>query len=119
MKITPLQIVLLIISLFALSRVYLRAREKVIPQKTAIFWVLLWILAIGGILMPATTTRLASFFGVGRGVDVIIYISLTLLFYLMFRLYVVIEDLRHEITSIVRQLALQKPQKRKNTKSSK
>ena len=57
--------------------------------------------------MPQTTTSLASVFGVGRGVDVIVYISLALLFYIVFRMFVMIEDLRHEITNLIRQIALQ------------
>ena len=105
---TSIQIVLLIFILFALSRVILRLREKVLSTQTAFFWILIWIAALIAILLPKTTTKLAEFFGVGRGVDVIVYISLALLFYLVFRIYVMIEDLRHEITEIVRHIALQK-----------
>jgi len=39
-------------------------------------------------------------------VDVIVYLSLALLFYLVFRIYVMIEDIRREITFLIRQLAL-------------
>lgn len=110
---SPLQIVLLIFITFALSRAVLRLRERVIPLRTAVFWSVLWIGAFAGILAPQTTTRLASYFGVGRGVDVIVYLSLALLFYLVFRIYVMIEDLRHEITDIIRTIALQKSSKAK------
>ena len=103
---TVIQIVLLIFILFAISRVFMRMKEKILPTRTAFFWFLIWIAALIGILMPATTTRIASFFGVGRGVDVIVYISLALLFYLVFRIYVMIEDLRHQISFLIRQLAL-------------
>ncbi len=115
---TPLQIALSIFILFALTRVFLRTREKVIPIKTAIFWTLIWLVALTGVLLPATTSKLASFFGVGRGVDVIIYIALALLFYLVYRIYVMIEDLRHEITDIVRKVAL-KQQENISSKVSK
>ncbi len=103
---TTIQILLLSFVIFALSRVYLRAREKVLSPRAAFFWFLVWAGALVGISLPATTTKIAEFFGVGRGVDVIVYISLALLFYLVFRIYVMIEDLRHEITSIVRDIAL-------------
>lgn len=86
----------------------MRMREKVVSTQTALFWITIWIAALIGILLPKTTTRVAEFFGVGRGVDVIVYISLALLFYLVFRIYVMIEDLRHEITEIVRHIALSK-----------
>lgn len=113
---TTIQFLLLVFTLFAITRVLLRAREKVIPAKSALFWTVLWALASVGILLPATTQKLASLFGVGRGVDVVVYISLALLFYLVFRLYVIIEDLKHEITNIVRKIALQKEASHKKFK---
>ncbi len=105
---TTIQIFLLAFILFAISRVFLRAREKVISTQVFFFWTLIWLAALIGVLLPTTTTKIASIFGVGRGVDVIVYISLALLFYLVFRIYVMIEDMRHEITYIVRQSALKK-----------
>lgn len=108
---TTIQIVLLISTIFALSRVILRLREKVIPVKTALFWVFIWSAAIIGILLPKTTTKIASIFGVGRGVDVIVYISLVLLFYLVFRIYVKIQDIHQEITSIIRRTAIENASK--------
>lgn len=116
---TPIQIVLLIFTLFAISRVYLRTKEKLLTPKTSIFWFLIWLAAATGIILPTTTSNLAQIFGVGRGVDVIVYLSLILLFYLVFRIYVMIEDLRHEITFIVRQAALQKTPTKKLRKRSK
>jgi len=103
---TTIQILLLIFILFSVSRVILRVKEKVISTQAGFFWVLIWVAAIIGVVLPGTTTRLASYFGVGRGVDVIVYLSLALLFYLVFRIYVMIEDIRREITFLIRQLAL-------------
>ncbi len=116
---TPIQIVLLIFTLFAISRVYLRSKEKLLTPRTSIFWFLIWLAAATGIILPTTTSNLAQIFGVGRGVDVIVYLSLVLLFYLVFRIYVMIEDLRHEITFLIRQIALQKTSNKRHTKKSK
>ena len=117
---TAIQIFLLAMVLFAISRVYLRLKEGVITSRMAFFWFLIWIAALVGITLPATTTRIAEFFGVGRGVDIIVYISLALLFYLVFRIYVMIEDLRHQITYMIREIALSGSSKiRKNRKRSK
>ena len=117
---TAIQILLLAFVIFAISRVYLRLRENVISTRVAIFWFLIWIAALVGISLPATTTRTAGFLGVGRGVDIIVYISLALLFYLVFRIYVMIEDLRHQITYMIREIALSGSSKiRKNRKRSK
>lgn len=115
---TTIQILLLAFILFAISRVFLRVKEKVLSTQTGFFWIVIWLAALVGVILPGTTTQLASYFGVGRGVDVIVYISLALLFYLVFRIYVMIEDIRHEITFLIRQLALQQGTGRHPVQSS-
>ncbi len=115
---TAIQIILLVFITFFLSRVYLRSKEKLIPAKMALFWTVIWLLALAGILLPSTTTQIAALFGVGRGVDIIVYLGISILFYLVFRIYVMIEDLRREVTKVVRTIALQnaaKPKKNSNT----
>lgn len=112
---TSIQIILLAFVLFAITRVYFRAKEKVLPPQTAFFWTLIWLAALIGITLPGTTTRMAALFGVGRGVDVIVYISLALVFYLVFRIYVMVEDLRHEITFLVRKIALKSTSAKKRS----
>lgn len=104
---TTIQILLILFILFALSRVVLRAKEKVISAQVAFFWTFIWLSALTGVMLPDTTTKLAAYFGVGRGVDVIVYFALAILFYLTFRIFVMLEDIRQEITYLVRIIALQ------------
>ena len=110
--ITSIQVLLTAFIIFAISRAFLRFREKAITAPLFIFWSLIWTVALLFVLSPPITSKLASFIGVGRGVDFIVYVSLVLLFYLVFRIYVMIEDLRHEITYLVRHIALQKSSKK-------
>ncbi len=112
----PIQIFLLLFILFAFSRVWLRFRERTITLKTFFFWACIWALAIIGILEPQATTRIARAVGIGRGADAVIYASLVLLFYLMYRTNVLLENLRHELTKLVRKIALEKA---KNSKKKK
>ena len=72
------------------------------------FWALVGIL----VLAPALMTDIAKIFGVGRGVDAIIYFALFLLFYLIFKLSVRVEKLDQDITKVVKEIAL-KEKKRK------
>lgn len=116
---TPIQIILVIFIFFASSRVFLRLREKLISPQAAIFWILIWVAAFIGVILPTTTSRIAEFFGIGRGVDIIVYISLALLFYLVFRIYVMIEDVRHEITYLIREIAIQNSPAKRRVKSKK
>lgn len=100
------QIVLIVFLLFALSRVFLRYHGGQIKLTEFIFWGLLFGTAVIVVILPNETTRLASIMGIGRGVDLIVYASIATLFYLVFRAYVMMEDVRHEITELVRSLAL-------------
>ena len=103
-----IQIILIIFFLFALSRVYLRFKGGQIRAMEFVFWSVVFSVAIAGVALPEEISKLAAILGVGRGVDLIIYASIAVLFYLVFRLYVFIEDVRHEITEVVRKIALLK-----------
>lgn len=101
-----IQIILIIFSLFALSRVILRFRSGQIRGMEFVFWSALFSIAIIGTVLPGELSRLAALLGIGRGVDLITYASIAILFYLVFRLYVFLEDIRHEITQVIRLTAL-------------
>lgn len=102
----PIQIILIIFLLFAFTRVVLRFREGNVGPGAMLFWLGIWTLASVGVLRPDFTTWIANKIGVGRGADAIIYTSLLLLFYLIYRTNVQIENVRHEITKLSRIIAL-------------
>lgn len=102
----PLQLLALLFLVFAFSRVWLRAREGSIGWGMFVFWTLIWLLAIVAVIRPDLTQEIANELGIGRGVDAAIYISIVLLFYLNFRSNVSIENLRHEITRLTREIAI-------------
>lgn len=102
----PIQILLLAFLFFAFTRVVFRYRDGSIPLGAFLFWIGIWALASVSIIRPDFTTYFARKIGIGRGADAVIYASLIVLFYLVFRLSVAIESLRHEITKVVRSQAL-------------
>lgn len=92
--------------LFAISRVWLRYRDGAIGVFGMGLWSLLW-LAIGGFVWwPSVSIFFAHKLGIARGVDALVYFSIVAIFYGVFRLYVKMEFLEHELTSLVRSLAL-------------
>lgn len=109
--VTPIQILLSIFLVFAVSRVYLQAQKGGLHFGELLFWGSLFSVAIVGVFDPKFTNFLAEQLGIGRGVDVVLYISVVLLFYLIFRTNVMLEDTRHEITKLVREIALQNEMK--------
>lgn len=110
---TLIQIILVIFLFFAVSRVVLRFRGGQISPFEFLFWSVVFLAAITGIAFPQGTTDLARLVGIGRGADLVIYISIVVLFYLVFRIYVLLEDVRHEITELIRAMALQNTGKKR------
>ena len=106
------QAILIIFLLFAASRVYLQWKNGTIKIVSFIFWGAIFLGAIFGIIQPEITSKIAKLVGIGRGADVVLYFSIVALFYLLFRLYVYVENLRHEISDIISQLALKEDKKK-------
>ncbi len=91
---------------FALSRAVLRYRDKSFGVFALIFWILMWAIMAFFVWKPASSDMIAKILGVGRGVEALLSIAVVILFYAVFRLYVKLEWVEHEITSLVRRLAL-------------
>lgn len=106
MSFLPVQIIFSVFLLFAASRVFLRLKDGSLTLKSFIFWFGLFIVAFIGVFEPELTTLVAQKLGVMRGSDAVIYASIILLFYLIFRTNVMLENLRHDLTKLVRLIAL-------------
>ncbi len=108
MSIQPIQIIVVLFSLFAISRVFLRYKDKKLTINQFIFWCIIWAGLITLTLFPKLTSPLSRILGVGRGSDIFIYLGIALLFYIVFRIYVKTEEQDQNITKLVRELAKKK-----------
>lgn len=110
-----IQYFLLLIVLFVIYRIWFRWRNQDINKRVWLSWSLFWLLAGIAILLPKTTDLIASKLELasGRGVDMIVYISIPLIFYIIFRLLIKIDKLEQNITKITRHLALRDNQEKK------
>ena len=102
----PIQLLLLISLLIAAVVTWRRAKEGVIRAREAILWTCVWIVAAVVILLPETTSIVANLLGVGRGVDLVLYASVVVLFFLLFKTFVSLDKLEKTLTDIVRKEAL-------------
>ena len=105
-NITLIQVLIIIFALFAWSRAMLRLKSNNISIGEFSFWSMLWIIVILVSLFPVLIGRLSEIAGVGRAVDMVVYVSIIILFYLIFRLYVFIDSRNTEVTTLVRELAI-------------
>ena len=101
-----IKIILLLFVLFALFKVAMRYKEKIISLQELLAWTIFWFLVAFLVLFPDITSYAANLVGVGRGVDLVIYGAILILFYLMFRALVKLDKVEKDVTRVVRKIAL-------------
>ena len=103
---TVIQILLVLFAAFALVRAFSRFRRGGLPWTHLLAWSAFWAAVAAVALRPETASFLAGTLGVGRGADLVVYLALAAVFYLLFKMFAKIEDLERQLTRIVRALAL-------------
>lgn len=81
------------------------ARRRVTPGVGA-FWLLIWFGAAISIAYPYVLVVLARFLGIGRGADLVLYLSILMMFIGFFTMYLRYRRLSDQLTEIVRHLAI-------------
>lgn len=105
------QIIALIIILFFLSRLFWQKRKKQINAGEFIFWLVFWISAAVAVVSLKWIDKLVAGLGFsGSGIEVLFYIAVIILFYLIFRLRLKIEKMEKNITKVIREIALTRKQ---------
>ncbi len=101
-----IQILLILFFLFAALKVIGRFRAGDLSWRGMLAWVLFWILAGIVVLLPNSTFYFAHLVGIGRGADLVVYLALAGLFFMIFRLMVKLEKINKDITKLTRKIAL-------------
>ena len=108
-----IHVIVLVVGFFAVSRVLLRWREGKINLGELVFWSGIWIGAMIFALFPGVLSFLSNRAGFRRGMDFLIAVSIIVLFYLLFRVYVKLDEIGQEISKVVRELAIKKSKGKK------
>ena len=102
------QILFTLFVLFAIVSVVKKKRESLLGPKGMIFWIVFWLAALVAVLWPNALQMLAEYVGIGRGVDLVIYVALVIIFFALFKLNINIEGLDRQLTKVVRKDSLDK-----------
>ena len=102
------QILLVLFALFAIINVAKKKKEGLLGPKGFVFWILFWIIAGVVVVWPNSVQNIADRLGIGRGVDLVIYIAIAIIFFILFRLHVKMESLKRDLTTVVREDTLKK-----------
>ncbi|QUH24135.1 DUF2304 family protein [Methanobacterium alkalithermotolerans] len=95
-----------LIALIGIILSIIRFREGRTSPRMLLFWIIIWIMVILISFFPQETTIFANIFGIGRGLDFIIILGLIGCYYLIFKIYTMIERLESDISQLVREIAI-------------
>ncbi len=105
------QIFLVAFAAFAIFKTWKQYRARKVSKYwffvLTIFWIGVAVVAI----TPDSTGVVAEFVGVGRGADLLVYIGVVSLFYIVHRLMLKQQRLSDEITELVRHGAIERANK--------
>lgn len=98
----------LVLMLFSLlAAVTLSAAFRgMVRKRIAVMWLAIWTLGAVAIIWPRSTVVVARSFGIGRGADLLLYVSVLLMLVGFFYVYARFRRLDRQITVLVRRLAL-------------
>lgn len=99
-------IVILLIVIFMYLKLLRDFKKNKISIERFLFWMLIWFALSFIAFFPNIITSIANFLGIERAKDFPIYVSIILLFYIVFTILIKIEKLEQEITLLVKRIAL-------------
>ena len=111
----PLQIIVTLFIVIVVFRLINKFKENLLKISEFLGWLLIWLLVLVAFWLPWTTSYLAKLLGIGRGVDLAIYVAILILFYLVFRIYLRLDNQRKDLTKIVRELGLKNQDNKSST----
>ncbi len=101
------QVIALIIIAFFLARLFWQKQKKQISANEFIFWLIFWLLAAGAVILLKWIDRAVASLGfTGTGIEVLLYLGIALLFYLVFKLRLRLEKIERDITKIIRAISI-------------
>ncbi len=109
-----IQFLLSLFFLVAIVKVVVRYQKKELSLRAVFLWVFFWLAAAVAVIQPNSTAYFAERVGIGRGADLVVYCSVALIFFIIFRLMIKIDRLERQTTILTRALALQEPPVKKD-----
>lgn len=105
---TLFQILIVLFIAAVLYKALKRFAKKEISLWLLLLWSIFWI-GLGVVaLFPIIIEQLALLVGVGRGVDLVIYLALFTCFYILFKLMIKQQKLEKDFVTLVRKIAIDK-----------
>lgn len=103
------QIIALLILIFFISKLIFQWRKKTINLNEFVFWLIFWLIAGLLIIFIKPIDKLVMNMGFSSsGINLIFYVAVLFLFYLIFKMRLRIVKMEKDITELSRKLSLRK-----------
>ncbi|MFA5022257.1 MAG: DUF2304 domain-containing protein [Patescibacteria group bacterium] len=106
-----IKVIIVIFALYVIWKTILRFQKGDITSRELTLWTTFWLLVGGVALVPKKTDAIAQWLGVERGSDLLVYLSIIVLFFIVFKIVVKLEKINRDITKVVRREALEEKNK--------
>jgi len=106
-----IQLVVAAFAIFALSRAFLGFRSGKLSWRMFALWVFVWLSVLTFLLFPDVFAEATRLLGMGRPLDFMIVVGIIGAYYLVFRIYVYLEDIRSDMARVVRELSIEREKK--------
>lgn len=103
-----IQFIIILFSAFVIFRLLDKFKRKEVSIKEFYIWLFFWLSVISATIWFRKTDIIAKFFGVEKGADLAVYISIIVLFYLAFKMVIKFDKMERDITKIIRKIAIDK-----------
>lgn len=107
---------LVVIIIIKSSHIYYQGR---LSRSFTTLWLALWTAMLIVIAQPNILSKISQLVGIGRGADLALYLSILVVFFLIYLIFVKLNKLENQFTILIRQLALKNKLTPNKTKSSK
>jgi hypothetical protein len=103
----PIQVFLVCVVFGVIWKTFQKYKGGAITVREFVLWLVFWFIVGTLVVFPDATQTVASSVGIGRGVDLVIYLAIISLFVGLFFVLTRIERLERDVTKIVRKMALE------------
>src|SRR3989344_8784781 len=107
-----LQILVTIFIALILFKLFQQKQHNRISLASFLIWFILWLFVLLVFWQPDATSYLANILGIGRGADLVVYLSILVIFYLLFKIFVRLNKIDSDITKLVRADALKQDEQK-------
>ena len=109
-----IQIIVSIFLILIILKTIARYQKKDLSLKETLAWSIVWI-GTGVIFwFPQQTDKISQILGINRGADLITYLAIIILAYLVFRIFIHLDRIEKNITKLTRKDALKDTEEHKN-----